>query len=103
MQEANAQDLDIAINQVKLVLVDFYADWCGPCQVITPILEEISSELGDKAVIIKLDVDKNFNVAERYGVLSIPTLVIFKEGKELDRKVGALSKEALVSWIKASI
>jgi thioredoxin 1 len=82
------------------VLVDFYADWCGPCRAIAPIVEEIARELSDRLKVVKLDVDQNPETAMQYGVQSIPTLLIFKNGKEVERLIGYMSKTKLLSKIE---
>jgi len=82
------------------VLVDFYADWCGPCRAIAPIVEEIARELSDRLKVVKLDVDQNPQTAMQYGVQSIPTLLIFKDGKEVERLIGYMSKAKLMSKIE---
>jgi thioredoxin 1 len=82
------------------VLVDFYADWCGPCRAIAPIVEEIARELSDRLKVVKLDVDQNPETAMQYGVQSIPTLIIFKNGKEVERLIGYMSKTKLLSKIE---
>ncbi|MEP9374513.1 thioredoxin [Mesorhizobium sp. KR1-2] len=81
------------------VVVDFWAEWCGPCKMIGPSLEEISNELAGKVTITKLNIDENPELAAQYGVRSIPTLMIFKGGEVADIKVGAAPKTALSSWI----
>ena len=83
------------------VVVDFWAEWCGPCRMIAPALEEISKSLNGKVKIVKLNVDENPNTAAKFGIMSIPTLMIFKDGKLADQKVGALSKGDLSRWIGA--
>ncbi|HKJ06246.1 MAG TPA: thioredoxin [Flavobacteriaceae bacterium] len=88
-------------NQKKPVLVDFYADWCGPCKMMMPILDDVKKELGDSVSIIKINVDKNQNLASTYSVRGVPTLMIFKNGKQLWRQSGAQSKEQLVSMLKS--
>lgn len=80
------------------VLVDFYADWCGPCRMIAPFLEEIQSEIN--VDIVKLNIDESPNLASEYSVMSIPTLVIFKKGEKVSVNVGAASKARLIDWIK---
>ncbi len=85
------------------VVVDFWAEWCGPCRAIAPALEEISSALGEKVKIVKLNVDENPNVAQKYGIMSIPTLMIFKGGELASRQVGAAPKAKLEQWINASV
>lgn len=77
------------------VVVDFWAPWCGPCRAIAPVLEQLAGEFAGKARIVKLNVDENSEVASQMGVMNIPTLVVFKGGKEADRIVGALPKDAL--------
>ena len=85
----------------KPVLVDFWAEWCGPCRMIAPILEEVAEELGDEAVISKLNIDENPETPALLGVRSIPTLMIFKDGKMVGTKVGVQSKAALIDWVKS--
>ena len=86
-----------------VTLIDFWAPWCGPCKMIAPILEELAGELGDKAKIVKINVDDNPQVAGQYGIMSIPTLLLFKDGKKVDQKVGALPKPALKNFIEAAL
>lgn len=88
------------IAQGTPVLVDFYADWCGPCQMMAPVLKEVADEMGDKVKIIKIDVDKNQPTAQRFGVRSIPTLILFKNGKILENKAGVMTKRDLTEMIE---
>lgn len=81
----------------KLVLVDFWATWCGPCKMIAPILEEIASEMSDRVKVTKMDVDSNKVVAGKFNIMSIPSLLFFKNGKMVDQIVGAVPKAQLVS------
>lgn len=85
------------------VLVDFWASWCGPCRMIGPALDEISGAMGDKVKILKLNVDENPQTASKYGVMSIPTLMIFKGGEMASRQVGAAPKQKLQQWISAAV
>jgi thioredoxin 1 len=84
------------------VVVDFWAEWCGPCKMIGPHLEEISGELAGKVKIVKLNVDENQQTAIRYGVRSIPTLIMFKGGEPVDMKIGASPKSELQRWIQSA-
>ena len=85
----------------KPVLVDFWAEWCGPCKVIAPILEEISTEQGDKIEVAKLNIDENLDVTRRFDVMSIPTLILFKDGEPVVRVVGARGKAQLLQEVSA--
>ena len=87
----------------KPVVVDFWAEWCGPCRMIAPALEEIAGQLGDKVKIVKLNVDENPNTAAKYGIMSIPTLMMFKNGEIASRQVGAAPKQKLQQWISGSV
>ena len=83
------------------VLVDFWAAWCGPCKMIAPIIEELSEELEGKVVVAKLDVDQSPDIAGRYGVMSIPTMLVFEGGKVVKHTVGFQPKERLKAWLEA--
>ncbi|MES2700285.1 MAG: thioredoxin [Pseudomonadota bacterium] len=85
----------------KPVLVDFWADWCGPCKMIAPALEEISEELGDRLTIVKMDIMESTEVPGKIGVQSIPLLVLFKDGKPVAQKLGAAPKSQLKGWIES--
>lgn len=87
------------LNEDKLVVVDFFATWCGPCKMLAPILEEVQGELKE-VKIVKIDIDKNPNSASKYKVRSIPTIKIFKNGEEVKTNVGFVPKEALISMIE---
>jgi thioredoxin 1 len=78
-----------------VVLVDFWAPWCGPCKMIAPVLEELDTEIGETAKIVKVDVDENPETAGKFGVMSIPTLIVLKDGEVVDKVVGFQPKEAL--------
>ena len=83
------------IEKSNVALIDFYADWCGPCQIIKPVVEELSEELDGKAEFGEIDVDKNKERATEFGIMSIPTLLIFSKGKLVDRLTGAVPKEII--------
>jgi thioredoxin 1 len=85
------------------VVVDFWAEWCGPCRMIAPALEEISNSLNGKVKIVKLNVDENPGTAAKYGIMSIPTLMLFKDGQLASRQIGAQPKQKLEQWITGSI
>jgi thioredoxin 1 len=85
------------------VVVDFWAEWCGPCRQIAPALEEIAGSLNGRVKIVKLNVDENPHTASKYGVMSIPTLMIFKNGEMASRQVGAAPRQKLEQWITASM
>lgn len=92
------KEFDEVINTNNKVLVDFYADWCGPCRMLAPVLEEISNENIIK--IVKVNVDNHEDIARRYGVMSIPTLVLFENGNEQKRNTGFIPREAVENFIK---
>ena len=82
------------------MLVDFWAQWCGPCQMLGPVIEQLGSEMDGKAVVGKVDIDEQPELRDQYGIMSIPTLIVFKDGKEVSRVLGVQPKQALVQMIE---
>ncbi|MFZ9503544.1 MAG: thioredoxin [Cyclobacteriaceae bacterium] len=96
-------NFDQVINGNQPVLVDFWAEWCGPCKMIGPVVEELAGEYEGKAVIAKLNVDENPNTTVRFGVRSIPTLLVFKGGQVVDKQIGAVPKSVLAQKMDAQL
>ena len=103
MQTSDADFSADVLEADKPVLVDYWAEWCGPCKMIAPILDEIATEYGDRIKVCKLDIDNNQATPPKYGIRGIPTLMLFKDGEVVDKKVGADSKRGIESWIASSI
>ena len=91
------------INDNKLVIVDFWATWCGPCRMISPILDELEEEMADQITVVKVNVDDADEIAAQYRIMSIPTLLFIKNGQIVDKTVGAMPKPALAEKIKANL
>ncbi|HUC95211.1 MAG TPA: thioredoxin [Candidatus Saccharimonadales bacterium] len=95
------KDFDTQVLQNKIpVLVDFWAEWCGPCKMAGPVLEELSETYKDKVIVMKLNIDENSSMPQKYGVMSIPTTILFKDGKELGRQVGFSGKQNFEDLMK---
>ena len=88
---------EVVLDSAVPVLIDFWAEWCAPCRLIAPIIDEISEEFKDKLVVVKLDVDNNPQISMNYGIRSIPTLLIFKEGKPVETLIGAIPKKDIIN------
>ena len=89
----NQESFDQTLNEGKLMMVDFWADWCGPCKMLAPVIDSLAGQYADTAVVGKVNVDEEQELAIRYGVMSIPTIIFFKDGQEIDRKVGVMPGE----------
>ena len=101
---AHISDADFTRTVAEgVTLVDFWAPWCGPCRMIAPILDELAGELKDRARIVKINVDENPVVAGQFGVMSIPTLLLFKDGQKVDQKVGGQAKPQLKAFIEQAL
>ncbi|MBW6409079.1 thioredoxin [Clostridium weizhouense] len=90
-------------NNKGVVVVDFFATWCAPCKMLAPIFEEVGSEFDEKAKFFKLDVDQSGDIAQKYGVFSIPTIIIFKDGKSVENLAGFMPKESIINKIEAHL
>ena len=98
------QNFDAEVLKSELpVLVDFWAEWCGPCRMLTPVIEDVAKDLAGKLKVGKINVDECQELASKFNILSIPTLIVFKQGKPIDQMVGAMSKDQLLNKIKAKI
>ena len=103
MTHYNKDSFDRALAEGKLMMVDFWADWCGPCKMLAPVIEDLSSQYEGRALVGKVNVDEEPELAMRYGVMSIPTVIFFKDGKEIDRKVGVMPAAAFTQVLDANL
>ena len=104
IKNCNENDFEEEVLKSNLpVIVDFWAEWCGPCKMLTPILEELSNEMKNEINVVKVNLDENQDLAMKYSIRSIPTLLLFKEGNLIDTKVGLLPKSEIVTWFKSKI
>jgi thioredoxin len=99
----NSSEFSGLLQEDKLLVVDFYATWCGPCKKLSPTLDEVSEELGEQVNIVKVDVDESEDLAMDYGIRSVPTVLFFKNGQQVDKFVGALPKSEIVAKIQAQL
>jgi thioredoxin 1 len=101
--ELNDANFDQMIDSDKPVLVDFWAEWCGPCKMIGPVVEELAGDYEGRAVVAKLNVDENPQTTAKFGVRSIPTLLVFKNGEIVDKQIGAVPKSVLAQKLEAQV
>ena len=94
---------ELVLDSKTPVLVDFFATWCGPCKMLAPILEQVAEEMGDKVVIAKADIDECMELAQEYGIMSVPTMILFKEGAEVSRNIGFRGKPQIVEMINSKL
>lgn len=96
-------DFDAAVDAAPLAMVDFWADWCGPCKMVAPVVEKIADDYDGKALVAKVNIDEEPELAQKFGVMSIPTLVFLKNGREVDRKVGVMPPETFTSVLDENL
>ena len=101
MRVINAKEFDEVIKSKKVVLVDFFATWCGPCRMLSPVLEEVLEESKGEFEIVKVDVDESYDLAKKFGVMNVPTMIIFQEGVETDKMIGYRQKDDILEEIKS--
>lgn len=99
----NKEGFDKALASGQLMMVDFWADWCGPCKMLTPVIEGLGDEYEGRAIVGKVNVDEEQELAVRYGVMSIPTVIFFKGGRELERKVGLMPADAFTAVLDSNL
>ena len=94
---------ELVIDSKKPVLVDFFATWCGPCKMLSPILEQVADEVADNVVVAKIDIDECMELAQEYGIMSVPTMILFKEGAEVSRNIGFRGKPQILDMINSKL
>ena len=102
MTHFNQESFNKALRENSLLMVDFWADWCGPCKMLAPVIDDLAAKYAGKAVVGKVNVDQEQELAIRYGVMSIPTVIFFKDGREIDRKVGVMPAGAFAQVLDAN-
>jgi thioredoxin 1 len=104
LQEVNESDFEQQVIESALpVVVDFWAPWCGPCRMLTPVLESLAVKMDGRAKVVKLNTDENFSLAKKYGIMAIPTLVVFRSGSEAQRLTGFLPEPELEAWVNGAV
>ena len=103
MEQINKEKFDELLKGEKPVVCDFFATWCGPCKMLAPVMEEVSKEFEDKAVFVKVDVDDNMELSARYGIMSIPLVIIFKGGEVAAKSLGYMSKSEVKEFLENNL
>ena len=103
LQHLTAEGFDEAISAAPLAMVDFWATWCGPCKILSPVVEKLAEEYDGKALVGKVDTDSEMSLAQRFGISAIPTLIFFKNGAELQRSVGVVSEDTLKAILEENL
>jgi len=103
IEKIDMQQFDELIKGETPVVCDFYADWCGPCKMLGPVLESVSDLYSDKAEFVKVNIDENMELARRYNIMSIPFVAVFKKGEMVNKSVGYMDKNESVEFVKASL
>ena len=103
LQHLTAEGFDEAISAAPLAMVDFWATWCGPCKILSPVVEKLAEEYDGKALVGKVDTDSEMSLAQRFGISAIPTLIFFKNGAELKRSVGVVSEDAMKAILEENL
>ena len=103
VQHFNQASFNDAISNNKVVLVDFWATWCGPCRMLAPVIEQLGAQYEGKVVVGKVDTDEQPALAMQFGIMSIPTVILFKDGKEVERKVGVMPVQAYTQMLDAAL
>ena len=103
IKHVNSQECENEIKNNEIVIVDFFATWCGPCKMFAPTFEKLSSDFNGKLEFLKIDIDKNEDIADHYNVKSVPTFILFKDGKEIERKVGVPAPKEYVELINSNL
>lgn len=101
VKELNQSNFSEVINKNKFVLVDIYTTWCGPCKMMMPVLEQLNEHYSDSVIISKLEADSNMDISNQLNIKSVPTLILFRDGKEIERQLGAKNKTELINWISS--
>ena len=103
MEQINTEKFDELLKGDKPVVCDFFATWCGPCKMLAPVMEEVSKEYEEKAVFVKVDVDDNFELSRRYGIMSIPLVAVFKNGELVSKSLGYSSKSEMKEFLENNL